>query len=112
MDVKIVSGDIGVKPCGDALYIDGFDEIKQRVMIACSIKKGDFVYDTKLGTSSLCDVGDELVCDALEMIIKEATINVDYDNLEVLSFDKNTKRAVLKLTYKNKSENMEVTFNG
>lgn len=85
MDVKIENRDIAIHPNGDPQYISGIDEVVQRVVIACSLRKGDFRYDRELGCFDYTiDLDDELMCDKMTMIFKEATVDIGYTDLEVL----------------------------
>lgn len=112
MDVKIKDKDITTKACGDAVYISGFDEIIQRIKIASTIRKGSFVYDKNFGRCDFDTEEDELVCQKLEMILKEATIGIGYDDLSVLSYDPDTKKAVVIVSCCSKTDTVEVTING
>lgn len=112
MDVMIENMDIKTKACGDAQYLSGFDELCQRIKIACTIEKGSFCYDSNIGRLSFDGFEDELVCDRLEMIFKEATIDICYDNLKVISFDKCSGVALIEVTYKENTAVVEVTIGG
>lgn len=84
MDVEIFDKDIVINTCGDAQYIDDTDELLQRVRIACSIKKGDFVYDRNMGSfANKLKVSDPMLNKKLEMIFKEATVSIPYTDLKV-----------------------------
>lgn len=115
MDVKIKDLDIVTKACGDALYIDGIDEIMQRIKIACSVKKGSFVYDKTFGSvACTLDFDDPMITQKLEMLFKEACIEVPYTDLSVLSVQKDGDKlkARVKITCHNESGTVEVTVNG
>lgn len=113
MDVKIDDLDIKRKPCGDLLYIDAFDEMLQRVKIACTISKGSFVYDTEFGCmSAQTSIDDRALLQKLEMVFMEATINIGYDSLRVLSVNTHEKTAVIEVCYKDHIGTVEVTIDG
>lgn len=84
MDVKIENKDILLNSVGEPHYIESFDELCQRVNIACSVKKGSFLYDRGLGYSETeLDISDSRICETLSMIFKEATIDIPYTDLRV-----------------------------
>ncbi len=113
MDVKIDNMDISKNSCGDAVYLNSFDELLQRVKIACTIKKGSFVYDRNFGVEiSDIDFNDDMLPKKLEMIYKEATINIGYDNLKVVKVDKDNKTATICVVCGEFCETVEVTING
>lgn len=98
MDVKIENRDIAIHSNGDPEYISGMNEVLQRVKIACSIKKGDFRYDRNLGCYDYTiDLDDEMMCDKLSMIFKEATVDVGYTDLEVLKITQDEDRYIAKV---------------
>ncbi|MBE6824875.1 MAG: hypothetical protein E7513_05960 [Ruminococcaceae bacterium] len=113
MDVKIENMDMVTKNCSDPLYIEGIEEIAQRVKIACTIKKGNFVYDTSLGSfSHTVDLSDAMAKDKLEMIFKEATIDIPYTSLRVIELDEDNKKAVVEITYGTDCALTEVIVDG
>lgn len=114
MDVKIKDKDTEIGANGDPVYIDGIKEILQRVKIACTIKKGSFPFDRQLGSyAHTLNLDDDLLIQKLEMIYKEATIDIPYSKLEVVSVDKNalTPTALVRVTCLNQSGETEVTIN-
>ncbi len=85
MDVKIENRDIVLSSCGNPVYITSMDELCQRVKIACSVIKGEFPFDRKLGRyPAVIDAKDERAKDKLEMIFKEATFDIPYSDLKVI----------------------------
>ncbi len=115
MDVKIENRDILLDSCGEPVYINGIEEIAQRVKIVCTLKKGDFVYDRELGRYDIAfDSDEQMLCDKLEMIFKEATIDIPYSNLQVISVQKNDRNIIAKIeiTCGIESATTEVTING
>lgn len=115
MDVKIDNGDIVTKACGDALYIDGMDEIMQRIKIACSVKKGTFIYDRNLGSEGYTvSFDDSMLKSKLEMLFKEASIDIPYSDLSVVRVDKvgEKLKVCIKITCGTESDTVEVTING
>lgn len=86
MDVKITNKDTHILCGGELYYIDSMQELSQRIKIACSVKKGSFPYDRDLGSNSvLVDTEDERLKEKLSMIFKEATIDIPYTDLRVIS---------------------------
>lgn len=84
MDVLINSRDIALDSCGNPIYIQGIDEILQRVRIACTVTKGSFSLDRELGRHTLyIDRDDPMLTDRLEMIFLEATVDIPYTTLFV-----------------------------
>jgi len=113
MDVKIDAFDTKRKPCGDLMYIDSFEELLQRVKIACTITKGSFVYDTSIGCMQISTGDDDTqLLQKLEMVFKEATINIGYDSLNVLEVDKDRKIAVVQVKCQDCVGTLEVTIDG
>lgn len=115
MDVKIENKDIKISHTGTPLYIDEVEEIAQRVKIACSVRKGSFIYDRELGSyAHTLDVDDEMFIEKLEMIYKEATIDIPYTKLRVVSVDKTAVPVVayVEVVCGTKSVVTEVTING
>lgn len=115
MDAKIDSMDIVLDSCGDCVYVNSVDELAQRVKIACTVRKGDFVYDRQLGSDAHGIYADDpMLIQKLEMIFKEATIDIPYTSLTVLSADtsKGVLSAKVKITCGNHSATTEVEVNG
>lgn len=114
MDVKIMDKDTALGVDGAPVYIDSVEEILQRVKIACTIKKGSFPFDRQLGSyAHTLSLDDDLLTQKLEMIYKEATIDIPYSQLEVLSVNKDalTPTALVRVTCLNQSGETEVTIN-
>lgn len=115
MDVKIDNKDIVLTDCGVPQYIDGIDEIVQRVKIACSVKKGSFLYDRELGSyAHTVDLSQQSALEKLEMIYKEASIDIPYTDLKVLSVNTEDKEksATIQICCGTKTVTTEVTING
>lgn len=84
MDVKIKDRDIVLNSSGGTVYVDDIDEIAQRVLIAANIRKGDFPYNRNLGSNAFSlSASDPLLTEKLEMIIREASLDVPYTDLRV-----------------------------
>ncbi len=115
MDVKIENNDIAVTKWGSTVYVDSFDEIVQRVKIACTVKKGAFPFNRKLGSlAHTLDMSDEMLKEKLEILYKEATVDIPYCNLVVESVDTSTpiKKALIKVFCNDKCATTEVTIDG
>lgn len=88
MDVKIENSDIALNMKGEPIYINFVEEIAQRVKIACSFEKGEFCYNKNLGRHpSDIDFYEDDAKDKLEMLFKEASVDIGYTDLEVLSIE-------------------------
>lgn len=114
MDIKIENNDIQIQPNGNTVYINGFDEIVQRVKIACTVKKGSFIYDRELGVDRGKKNMSDMSTQQLEMLFREACINIPYTSLEVVSVDSTDDKttATIKITCGTQSVTTEVTVNG
>ncbi|MBQ4129709.1 MAG: hypothetical protein IJD68_08090 [Ruminococcus sp.] len=115
MDVKIENNDLAITQWGSTVYVESFEEIVQRIKIACTIKKGAFPFDRELGCNThTLSMNDEMLKEKLEMLYKEATVDIPYCDLQVLSVDKNStpKKAIIRVICKDKSATTEVTING
>lgn len=113
MDVRVSDGDIAMVASGDYIYITGIEEAVQRVRISALTMKGDFVYDRKLGTD-YCGLSaeDEMLCEKLDMLIKESCADIYDTRVEVLSCDSESLTAILKVSYQNEETTTEVDLSG
>lgn len=113
MDVKIADGDIAMVASGDYRYITGIEEAVQRVRISALTVKGDFVYDRKLGTDyGDLSADDDMLCEKLELLIKESCADIHDTTVEVLSCDSDSMIAVLKVIFRNRETTTEVDLSG
>lgn len=113
MDVKIDNGDIAMVSSGDYRYITGIEEAVQRVRLSALTVKGDFIYDRDLGTDYRdISADDSLLREKLELVIKESCADIHDTQVEVLSCDKSTMVAVLKIIYQNNETTTEVDLSG
>lgn len=113
MDVKIANGDIAMVSSGDYIYITGIEEAVQRVRISALTVKGDFVYDRELGTDYRgLSADDEMLCEKLEVLIKESCADIHDTVVEVISCSRESLVAVLKVIYKNRETTTEVDLSG
>ncbi len=113
MDVKIENGDIVLSSCGNPVYIKFMDELCQRVKIACSVIKGEFPFDRKLGRyPTVIDAQDESAKDKLEMIFKEATLDIPYSDLKVIDVAASDKgvKAIIEICCGKSTATTEVTI--
>ncbi|MBQ2970939.1 MAG: hypothetical protein IJO20_05710 [Ruminococcus sp.] len=113
MDVKIENMDTVIGSNGDPQYVSSIKEIAQRVKIACSVKKGSFRYNRKLGCYDCSyDIDDDNIKDKLSMMFKEATIDIPYTDLRVLEIKKTESgnNAVLEIKCADNSASLEVTL--
>lgn len=113
MDVKISNGDIAMVSSGSYEYITGIEEAVQRVWISALTVKGDFVYDRKLGTDYRgLSADDHMLCEKLDMLIKESCADIYDTEVEVVSCDRKTMVAVIKVMFQNREMNTEVDLSG
>lgn len=113
MDVKIADGDIAMISSGSYEYITDIEEAVQRVRISALTMKGDFVYDRNLGTDYRgLSADDSMLCEKLDMLIKESCADIHDTAVDVVSCDKATLTAVLRITYQNDETTTEVDLSG
>ncbi len=111
MDVRLSDGDIAMTASGNYLYITDIEEAVQRVRISALTMKGDFVYDRELGTDYReLHADDSLLCEKLDMLIKESCADIFDTQVEVLSCD--DLIAVIKVVYQNNETTTEVDLSG
>lgn len=113
MDVRIANGDVAMVSSGDYAYITGVEEAVQRVRISALTVKGDFVYDRELGTDySGLSADDELLCEKLELRLRESCADIRDTAVEVVSCDRDSMVAVLKVIFQNRETTTEVDLSG
>lgn len=115
MDVRIDNKDMVINSCGDLCYVQGLDELLQRVKIACSIKKASFRYNRELGCDTDdIDMADPMLKEKLELVFCEATVGLVYDRLTVekVVLDNDVLKATVNVSYMGQSGTTEVTING
>ncbi|MBQ3285350.1 MAG: hypothetical protein IJH40_06880 [Ruminococcus sp.] len=113
MDVKVSDGDIAMVASGDYRYITGIEEAVQRVRISALTFKGDFIYDRELGTDySGLSADDDMLCEKLELLLKESCVDIHDTTVEVASCDSESLIAVLKITFRNRETTTEVNLSG
>ena len=113
MDVKVTAGDIAMVASGDYIYITGLEEAVQRARISALTVKGDFIYDRELGTDYRgLSADDDMLCEKLDMLIKESCADIHDTRVEVLSCDRDSLTAVLKVRYQNEETTTEVDLSG
>ena len=111
MDVKVANGDIAMTASGDYLYITDIEEAVQRVRISALTMKGDFVYDRELGTDYRgLSADDEMLCEKLDMLIKESCTDICDTQVEVQSCE--NLIAVIRVSYRNNETTTEVDLSG
>ena len=111
MDVRLSDGDIAMTASGNYQYITDIEEAVQRVRISALTMKGDFVYDRELGTDYReLHADDSLLCEKLDMLIKESCADIYDTQVEVLSCD--DLIAVIKVVYQNNETTTEVDLSG
>ncbi len=114
MDAKIINRDLVIDSTLSPLMCKNEDEILQRIFIACSIKKGAFLLDKTLGSFAYTALlSDPMLCEKLTMIYKEASVDIPYTDLEVVSVDKTKNPPVARIKVLLNSEVFytEVTVN-
>lgn len=114
MDAKIENRDMVIDSTLSPVMCKNEDEILQRIFIACSMKKGSFILDKTLGSFAYTvDLDDPMLCEKLTMIYKEATVEIPYSDLEVVSVDKTKTPPIARIKVLLNSEVFytEVTVN-
>lgn len=114
MDILLENMDTVHTHCGQPQYISSAKELLQRVKIACTVQKGSFVYDREFGAGAVqINADDELICSKLEMIFKEATADIPYCDLKVVTVSENDTgvAAQLEVYYLGEVLTTEVTLN-
>ncbi len=113
MDVRIADGDIAMVSSGSYAYITGIEEAVQRVRISALTVKGDFVYDRELGTDySELHPDDGMLCEKLELLLRESCADIHDTAVEVISCNRESLIAVLKVSYRNQETTTEVDLSG
>lgn len=113
MDVKITNGDIEMTASGDYRYITGIEEAVQRVRLSALTVKGDFIFDRELGTDySGLSSDDDMLCEKLELLLKESCADIHDTAVEVISCDKSSMVAVLKVIFRDCETTTEVDLSG
>ncbi len=113
MDVRITDGDIVPNDNGDYAYISGLDEAVQRVRMVVLTDKGSFLYDRNLGVNyDAFSPNDEDAAAKLDMLVKEAAVDIGGVETEVLSYDAQNAVAAVKVTYNGRSAVTEVNISG
>lgn len=111
MDVRLSDGDIAMTASGNYQYITDIEEAVQRVRISALTMKGDFVYDRELGTDYReLHADDSLLCEKLDMLIKESCADIFDTQVEVLSCENSV--AVIRVIYQNNETTTEVDLSG
>ena len=111
MDVRLSDGDIAMTASGDYQYITDIEEAVQRVRISALTMKGDFVYDRELGTDYRgLSADDEMLCEKLDMLIKESCADICDTQVEVQSCE--NLIAVIRVSYRNNETTTEVDLSG
>ena len=113
MDVLLKNGDIAALASGGYTYISGVDEAVQRVLISVLTPAGEFIYDRELGTDySGLSEDDELLTEKLDMLIQEACCDISDTQVKVLSCDRESLTAVIRVIYRNSKTTTEVDLSG
>lgn len=110
MDVKLRNGDMVLDSTGSVVYIDGMEEIVQRVLICVTARKGSFLYQKNLGCDARVDFSTERGMKKLESRLREAILPVAGAEL-VLREAKSTDegiRAFITIIYNDEKMDTEV----
>ncbi len=111
MDVKIFEGDTVLDASGKEEYISGIEEVFQRVHLAISTKKGDFIYDKSYGVRELPKISDERSLKNAEAYLNEAIADIFLARISLTKLRVTASGTVIKFTvsYKGESISKEVT---
>ena len=113
MDIRIENGDIVLNANGDYARIDGIEEAVQRVRIAAMTDRGTFIYNRSLGIDrDAFSAIAENAAAQLDMLIREATADMDGVECEVISYDAENHNIVIKVSYRGRSAVTEVNVSG
>lgn len=85
MDVMLEKGDFVTDVTGRPLYIDGIEEVLQRVKFSLSTHKGDFVYNKDFGCETPILTPDERCLKNVEAQLREALVNIRGVRIDILS---------------------------
>lgn len=108
MDIRLYDGDLFLSE-GECEYISGIDEAAQRAMIACTVKKGSFLYDRSLGADTAsCDRTRDDYERALQMAFREAIFKVPQTELFVKSVRKFNRATIACIEIKRREEKREI----
>lgn len=111
MDIMLRNGDIVTDMSGEPVYIDGMDEILQRVLICIGVEKGSFLYDKDFGMEKPSSLNTPRDIGRLETLLREAIISVGGACVEVVNaeFLKNRKiSAYINVIYGEEQRTVEV----
>lgn len=115
MDAALQSKDHRLLPNGTLARVFGIDEAAQRVMIACCVRKGSFLYDRNLGVD-LCGLNREEPGfeRTLGMRLSEAAFSVPDTAVSVLYIDdtQTPPKAVVQVSRKGEKKQIEVILDG
>ena len=114
MDVKIENGGIVRDAAGKEVTVSGFDETVQRVRTVCSLRKGSFRYQRRMGVDTTALTNDERFTKRLELRFREAIVAIPDVDVEVLSATAANDRLTARLwvTSGEHSTETEVTLYG
>lgn len=113
MDVRVAQGDIAMVTSGEYIYITGLEEAVQRARISALTMKGDFVYDRELGTDYRgLSADDSMLREKLDLLIKESCADIHDTRVDVLSCDRDSLTAVIKVSFQHEETTTEVDLSG
>lgn len=108
MDIRLCDGDLFLEE-GECVYIRGIDEAAQRARIACTVKKGSFLYDRELGTDSVSlEKPEEVFLRELQMVFREAIFKVPDTKLFVKAVRKLNKARIACVEIQRQGEKREI----
>ena len=100
-----------VRPRASARSSSRVSFSSRSVRISALTMKGDFVYDRELGTDYRgLSADDEMLCEKLDMLIKESCADICDTQVEVRSCE--NLIAVIRVSYRNNETTTEVDLSG
>ena len=113
MDVRLQNGDLSMTEAGALNYVHGVEEAVQRVRIAASVRKGDFIYQRGLGTDyGTLSADDPMIREKLDLLIREATAGIVGADIRVVSFNRARMVASVMVITADGQRTTEVNLNG
>ena len=98
MDVKISGGDTTLDISGKEEYVEGIEEIFQRVILCISTRKGEFIYDKDYGVRELPKITDERSLKNAEAYLGEAIADIDGAHISLKKLRQTSSGTVIKIT--------------
>lgn len=102
MDTKIQSGDAVLIPSGEAVYIEGAEEVFQQMLMLITLPRGGFIYNKDFGFEAVCGVSGERELRKTEAQLRETIAPIKGATLYLISAEElidGSKKLQLSLGY-------------